>query len=556
MTTATHPVAALTLLLEQIHVPDNVRNLDADHVSALAGSISLQGVLVPVVVRTNADGYELVAGFHRVAAARELGLRELPVVIRNVDSEDADRAVENITRKQLNPYEEAKAVHAMLQRGLSEDGAAQALGWTSQRVTARVKILALPERAQRMLGSGQLPLGTLEQLTAIGEVSQGALDALIAFLDSDRGAPYAGRFASDPGWALGQALSETKTGVFAAYLGTLAEHEIAQLRLGKQAATRYAEAEQLHRQLDRYAYGPPRVQFSDAQIDQARAAGVLIEFDGRNPIIVDRDVYRELAKTAISQTVEALRSKVAAATAEKKQSRRTATVADPATIARRDRDAQLRELADQAHGVNLDLGASLLNGLACVDPADMGVARFFVYALLGADKDAAYGSGGDKVERIAAGGIRLVLGELRTDVTKTRKDGSRGRLRIDYDSGPQAPLAWLWRLLDGARTAGELYGRALVVLAAEQYASRLVLPASKRAPATGWPSRKDQAARALAKLAGPHVPVSLAKLERAVARTHRAHEEANRVGPTADRDADVEPGADNAVDDDEFGCDE
>ena len=311
MTTAIQPGATLTLALDQIHVPDNVRELDATHVSALAGSISLQGVLVPVVVRTNADGYELVAGFHRVAAARELGLRELPVVIRDVDSEDADRAVENITRKQLNPYEEAKAVHAMLKRGLSEDGAAQALGWTRQRVTARVKILALPERAQQMLGSGQLPLGTLDQLTAIGEVSQGALDPLIAFLDSDRGAPYAQRFASDPGWVLGQALSETKTGVFAAYLGTLAEHEITQLRLGKQAATRYAEAEELHRQLDRYAYGPPRVQFSEAQIDQARAAGVLIEFDGRNPIIVDRDVYRELAKTAISQTVETLRSKVA-----------------------------------------------------------------------------------------------------------------------------------------------------------------------------------------------------------------------------------------------------
>jgi ParB/RepB/Spo0J family partition protein len=556
MTTATQPVASLTLPLEQIHVPDNVRELDPAHVSALAGSISLQGMLVPVVVRTNADGYELVAGFHRIAAARELGLRELPVVLRNVDSEDADRAVENITRKQLNPYEEAKAVHAMLNRGLSEDGAAQALGWTRQRVTARVKILALPERAQQMLGSGLLPLGTLDQLTAIGDVSQGALDALIAFLDSDRGAPYAQRFASDPGWVLGQALSETKTGVFAAYLGTLAEHEIAQLRLGKQAATRYAEAEELHRHLDRYAYGPPRVQFSEAQIDQARAAGVLIEFDGRNPIIVDRDVYRELAKTAISQTVETLRSKVATANAEKKQSRRTPSVTDPATLAKRDRDAQLRELADQAHGVNLDLGASLLNGLACVDPADMGVARFFVYALLGADKDGAYGNAGERVERIASGGIRLVLGELRTDVTKTRKDGSRGRLRIDYDSDPQAPLTWLWRFLDGARTAGELYGRALVVLAAEQYASRLVLPASKRTPATRWPSRKDHAAKALAKLAGPHLPVSLAKLERAVARTHRAHDEANRVESTADRDADVEPGADNAVNADEFGCDE
>jgi hypothetical protein len=94
------------------------------------------------------------------------------------------------------------------------------------------------------------------------------------------------------------------------------------------------------------------------------------------------------------------------------------------------------------------------------------------------------------------------------------------------------------------------------VLAAEQHASRLVLPASKRTAATRWPSRKDHAAKALAKLAGPHLPVSLAKLERAVTRTHRAYEEANRVESTADRDADVEPDADNTIDDEELGCDE
>jgi len=546
MTTATQSAQALTLPLEQIHVPDNVRELDPAHVSALAGSISLQGVLVPVVVRSAQDGYELVAGFHRLAAARQLGLSELPVVIRDVESQDADRAVENITRKQLNPYEEAKAVHAMLRRGLSEDGAAQALGWTRQRVTARVKILALPERAQQMLGSGLLSLGTLDQLTAIGEVSPGALEALIAFLDSDRGAPYAERFASAPGWVLGQALSETKTGVFAAYLNTLGDHEIGQLRLGKQAAAKYAEAEQLHRQLDRYAYGPPRVQFSEAQIDQARAAGVLIELGGRAPIIVDRDLYRDLAKTAIAETVEALQVKAAAVATEKKQTRGAASVTEPATLARRERDAQLRELADQAHGVNLDLGASLLNGLACVDASDINVARFFVYALLGADKDAAYGHAGERVERIAAGGIRLVLGELRADVTKTRKDGSRGRLRIDYDSDPQAPIAWLWRFLDGARNAGELYGRALVVLAAEQYASRLVLPASKRIPPTRWPSRKDQAVKALAKLAAAHVPVSLAKLERAVARTHRAYEETDTVDSTSAPGTDADPAGEYA----------
>ena len=83
--------------LEQIRVPDNVRELDPEHVRALAGSIALQGLLVPVVVRATDDGFELVAGFHRVAAARSLDLAEVPVVLREAETEDADRAVENIT---------------------------------------------------------------------------------------------------------------------------------------------------------------------------------------------------------------------------------------------------------------------------------------------------------------------------------------------------------------------------------------------------------------------------------------------------------------------------
>jgi ParB family chromosome partitioning protein len=57
----------------------------------------LQGIIVPVVVREDGDGFELVAGFHRIAAARSLGLAEVPVVVRDAVTEDADRAVENIT---------------------------------------------------------------------------------------------------------------------------------------------------------------------------------------------------------------------------------------------------------------------------------------------------------------------------------------------------------------------------------------------------------------------------------------------------------------------------
>jgi hypothetical protein len=184
----------------------------------------------------------------------------------------------------------------------------------------------------------------------------------------------------------------------------------------------------------------------------------------------------------------------------------------------------------------------------------MDVARAFVYTLLGADHDSSpYTQTGERIARVAAGGIRLVVDELRTDVTKTRKDGSRGRLRYDYGDhrNPEAAIAWLWRFLDGAKTAGELYGRALVVIAAEQHASRLVVPSSQRTPTIRWSSHKDLAAKALKKLAGQHVPTTLSKLEQAVKRAHAAYDNAEtaaREQARADRaSTEVKP------DDDGFG---
>jgi hypothetical protein len=83
------------------------------------------------------------------------------------------------------------------------------------------------------------------------------------------------------------------------------------------------------------------------------------------------------------------------------------------------------------------------------------------------------------------------------------------------------------------------------VIAAEQHASRLVVPASQRIPATRWDSHKDIAAKALRKLAGPHIPASLTKLERAVKRAHNAYETAERQARERQR---AEGGADAAGD--------
>jgi hypothetical protein len=109
-----------------------------------------------------------------------------------------------------------------------------------------------------------------------------------------------------------------------------------------------------------------------------RAAGVLIEFERGRPIIVDRPLYRELVKGAIKRTHAELEAKAAAAAKEEKDKRVSKQPADPVKVAKRERDAQLRELTDQAHGANLDLGVSLMHNLAAVEPDDIEVARFFV----------------------------------------------------------------------------------------------------------------------------------------------------------------------------------
>ena len=539
MATTSTPAGALTVPVQEIRAPENVRELDPDHVDALAGSIALQGLLVPLVITADPDQPErwlLVAGFHRLAAARKLGLTAVPAVIREGDTEASDRGIENVVRKALSPYEEAVAVAAMLGRGLTEDGAAQALGWPKARVTARIRLLELPERAQQLTGQGVIPLSAVDELRTIGSVSPGLLEVLVQHVDSEDGRWVARELASNPGRALGEALRHSASKVFAAHLDQIRSYDIEQLRLGKKIEALMVEAEKLHKQITEYAYGPPTIRFSDVEVDQARAAGVLIELDRSTPIITDRSLYRELCKQAIRRTVEDLRARAAELAEQRKAQRAAGRPVDPLAGARRDHGRRIRALAEQAHGVNLDLGRSLMNGLASVDASDITVARLMVYSALGADWDSSpYTQTGERISELAARGIRLVIEEFRADVTKTRKDGTRGTLRVDYGDPrkPEKPIAWIWKWLDSARSASDLYGRCVVVLAAEQYASRLVVPSSQQHPPMRWSSHGDRARKALAKLAGPHLPASLKQLEKAVAKANAEHEQATRPASRA-----------------------
>ena len=148
-------VSASTVSLKDIDLGENTRELDPEHVKALAASIALRGLIVPLLVTRNGERFTLIAGYHRYAACLSLGLDEVEVTLREQEGTSADSAAENVVRKALTPLEEARAVKHMLDEGYTLDGAATVLGWSRKLVCARAKILELPESAQRLIGSGR-----------------------------------------------------------------------------------------------------------------------------------------------------------------------------------------------------------------------------------------------------------------------------------------------------------------------------------------------------------------------------------------------------------------
>src|SRR5438105_2665277 len=106
-------------------------------------------------------------------------------------------------------------------RGLNQhDVDALALGWPKARVTARVKLLQLPERAQQLVGAGTIALSTVDQLRSIGQVSPELLGAVIAYL-ADGNEWAAERLAREPGWVLDSALRRGNSRTFAAHMAEL-----------------------------------------------------------------------------------------------------------------------------------------------------------------------------------------------------------------------------------------------------------------------------------------------------------------------------------------------
>jgi ParB family chromosome partitioning protein len=139
------------------------KHFDEDSLNALAGSLSERGVLQPVLVRPKPGGsYELVAGERRWRAAQIAGLSEIPALVRaRDDAVTLELAlIENMSREDLNPIEEARACAALVEElGLTREEVGRRVGRSRVAVSNLLRLLDLPDETIELLERQQLSEG-------------------------------------------------------------------------------------------------------------------------------------------------------------------------------------------------------------------------------------------------------------------------------------------------------------------------------------------------------------------------------------------------------------
>ncbi len=144
---------------------------DKEALQELADSIKEKGVLQPILVRKKESGFELVAGERRLEASKLAGIRYIPAIITNIDSDEdllEFALIENIQRENLNPIEEAKAYKRLNKEfGLSHEEVAKKVGKNRATVTNLLRLLNLPEKIQNMIETEQISTGHAKILLGI-----------------------------------------------------------------------------------------------------------------------------------------------------------------------------------------------------------------------------------------------------------------------------------------------------------------------------------------------------------------------------------------------------
>lgn len=161
------------------------KNFDKEKMEELKGSIKKHGIIQPIVVRKIANGYEIVAGERRLKAAKEIGLKKIPAIIKSINNEKSLEIalVENIQREDLNPVEQANAFKRLIDEfKLTQQELAEATGKSRALVTNTIRLLKLNSEIQKNISEGKISFGHAKLLLSIEdeEVQKAVCDRIMA----------------------------------------------------------------------------------------------------------------------------------------------------------------------------------------------------------------------------------------------------------------------------------------------------------------------------------------------------------------------------------------
>jgi len=146
------------------------RNFDEVALQELADSLKQQGLVQPILVRSYAGNFEIIAGERRWRAAELAGFKSIPAIVRDLDDRSvaAVSLIENIQRKDLNALEEANALHRLRSEfGMTQGEVAESVGRSRAAVANLLRLLDLHEDVKVLLETGALDMGHARALLAL-----------------------------------------------------------------------------------------------------------------------------------------------------------------------------------------------------------------------------------------------------------------------------------------------------------------------------------------------------------------------------------------------------
>lgn len=468
------------LNIDAIHVEDGFNprtEFDPDEHRELVTSIEQHGIAQALTVRHNGGThYILIAGERRLRAAKDAGVKKVPVLIREGDGALAAALAENLIRADLNPVEEAQAILRLAELeklGTNKEVGAR-IGKSAGYVGDRRRMLKLPEECLPFFASGAVPLEAERNLRRIAKVSPRIAVCACELAQAGKVEPH----------ELVDSFDDVLYGVSRAKFDdppTMIEPSSVDLeQVIEDERKRSKLLEALTEARPHLVGNLSRVRLGQLEIDAARAAGCLIEVEvdhgswaSTAMFITDRELAGDLAERHLERVVKE---------AQEQEERRVKAARKAGKPTTKDEEKEARTKAREeakvakasAERFNEGIGRKLIERRGATGRKEHGLNRAkAVAAILLADHDG-----------LAAAGIRLVLPQLREVERKTLKSGAR-REKIDY-ADRTACHEYLWRRIEEARSEGQVMELLTEAIIAGELADDAAVAQSHR---VGWFSR-------------------------------------------------------------------